>query len=272
MRVLMLGWEFPPHISGGLGTACFGLTSGLAAEGVEVLFVVPHANGDEDERFVRIVDAGRADAPPDLGARGSMLSSAGSRTGRSLSLLRVNSPLRPYLTAESYAEHLRAISVLAVKDTDGPTTSLAGAHDERYAGDLAAEVRRYAEVARGLAAEEHFDLIHAHDWMAFPAGLAAQESSGKPLITHVHALECDRAGGHGDERIAALEQIGIEGAERVVCVSRYTRGRVSASYVVAHEKLRVVHNGRPERRSSPSLAPTRPGRTRGSLGGCGKSP
>ena len=57
MRVLMFGWEFPPHIAGGLGTACYGMTRGLAQHGVKVIFVMPKAYGDEDQQFVRVVNA-----------------------------------------------------------------------------------------------------------------------------------------------------------------------------------------------------------------------
>src|ERR671932_579334 len=41
MRVFMLGWEFPPFISGGLGTACYGLTKAMSAIGTDILFVLP---------------------------------------------------------------------------------------------------------------------------------------------------------------------------------------------------------------------------------------
>ena len=61
MRVLMFGWEFPPHISGGLGTACYGLTRGLAYQGLDIVFVVPKAYGDEDQSSIRLV--GASDVP-----------------------------------------------------------------------------------------------------------------------------------------------------------------------------------------------------------------
>ena len=41
MKVLMFGWEFPPYMSGGLGTACLGMTRALADDRVEILFVMP---------------------------------------------------------------------------------------------------------------------------------------------------------------------------------------------------------------------------------------
>ena len=61
-RVLMFGWEFPPHIAGGLGTACLGLTKGLAKQGVEVLFVMPKASGDEDQSAAKIINASDVEA------------------------------------------------------------------------------------------------------------------------------------------------------------------------------------------------------------------
>ena len=57
IKVLMFGWEFAPHISGGLGTACLGLTKGLAKNEVEVLFVMPKASGDEEAQAARIINA-----------------------------------------------------------------------------------------------------------------------------------------------------------------------------------------------------------------------
>ena len=53
----MFGWEFPPHIAGGLGTACEGIVKGLAHNGVETLFVMPSASGDEDQSATTILNA-----------------------------------------------------------------------------------------------------------------------------------------------------------------------------------------------------------------------
>ena len=43
MKVFMLGWEFPPFISGGLGTACYGLTKAMDQIGLDVIFVLPRS-------------------------------------------------------------------------------------------------------------------------------------------------------------------------------------------------------------------------------------
>src|SRR5271165_988781 len=57
MKALMFGWEFPPHISGGLGTACYGLAKGLLQNDVELIFVVPKVFGDEDPGAMRLISA-----------------------------------------------------------------------------------------------------------------------------------------------------------------------------------------------------------------------
>lgn len=205
MRVLMLGWEFPPSISGGLGTACHGLVRGLAGRGVEVTFVLPRAPGASPS-FVELVGC---EGEP-VGVETVPLASA----------------LRPYQSAREYA---------AARCGEG-------AEGGAYGGDLMAEVERYARAATALGSGRSFDLVHAHDWMTWPAGLALRAASGRPLVCHLHASEVDRAGPSGDPRIHAIEQSGFDGADRVVCVSRYTADVVRRHYAVDEGKLTVVHN------------------------------
>ncbi len=191
MKVLLLGWEYPPHISGGLGTACAGIARGLAAQGVEVLVVVPRACGPEE----------RAGAGEHAGIEivGTGTLGAGATPGA-------------YATAG-------------------------------YGPGLFAAVEHYAEAVRAIARAQAVDLVHAHDWMSVPAGIAARTSSGAPLVWHVHSCEHDRTPGQPDARIEALEQLGLDAAERVVCVSHYTCGVLRERYRVDASKLRVVHNG-----------------------------
>ncbi len=111
-----------------------------------------------------------------------------------------------------------------------------------YGPNLLAEVARYASVVGELAGRETFDVIHAHDWMTYPAGIAAARASGKPLVAHVHAIEFDRCGEHGNPAIVDLERRGLAAADRVVCVSQYTADVVAKRYCVASQRLRVVHN------------------------------
>jgi glycogen(starch) synthase len=225
----MLGWEFPPQISGGLGTACQGLAQGLDACGVEVTFVVPRAQGSESAGGARVLGA-------------SAFSSEVARGPRTLAL---DSALRPYQSAREYRDERAAGAGERGADLRGG-----------YGAELAEEVQRYAELVGAIARREPFDLVHAHDWMAYPAGLLAKEQSGKPLVNHLHACEHDRNAAHPDARILELEQAGFSGADRVLCVSHYAAGVLGRHYRLEPQRLRVVHNAveQPHLASGPRAA------------------
>ncbi len=59
-RVLMLGWEFPPFITGGLGTACHGLTRAMSRLGMDVTFVLPKHIDASMASHVRLLSPGEA--------------------------------------------------------------------------------------------------------------------------------------------------------------------------------------------------------------------
>lgn len=222
MRVLMLGWEFPPCVTGGLGVACRGITEGLASHDVRVLFVVPRSGGAPERHGARVIGCDQL-----VGASATAVEARPTGRGK-LDVLGVSSPLRPYMGAGEYARES------SWEDTGG--------FQGGYGPSLFAEVERYADVVSELALGETFDLIHAHDWMTFPAAQRIRERTGKPLVCHVHACERDRSDSFPDERILELERAGFAGADLVVCVSRYTATRVHAEYGIPREKLRVVHN------------------------------
>lgn len=171
MRVLMFGWEFPPHIAGGLGTACYGMTRGLARNGVDVTFVVPHAYGDEDQRFTHVLNASEVEA-----LYGPTGSGADDILG-SMSFIRIDSNMVPYISPEEYADYYEQF----VK-TGQKTWSTTDAWKQRYTfsgkygANLMEEVARYAIVAAQVARdlEGQFDIIHAHDWLTYYAGIAAK--------------------------------------------------------------------------------------------------
>lgn len=234
MKVLMLGWEFPPRISGGLGTACQGIVEGLVAQGVEVLLVVPRLFGGEEAAGARVVAAGDVPLPPaGVGAR------AARELPARLQLAFVDSPLQPYQTRTGYAAFVqRAQRVSAAAHPAAGGAAFVGG----YGPTLAAEVERYAHAVAELAAREEFDVIHAHDWMTVPAGFLARRVSGCPLVYHVHATETDRAGDARDAGIVAVEQAGLDGADRIVCVSHFTRDLLEREYRLDAARARVVHN------------------------------
>jgi len=211
----MFGWEFPPFNSGGLGVACEGLVNGLASLGAQITFVLPKKM-DYNCDACKFVFSG-----PRL------------RSGKyvaGVNTIEIDSPLSPYLTAESYESDL---AIYADKHVGRGV----------WRGDMVGEVMRYAAMTRGIAEVENFDIIHCHDWLSLPAGLEAKKTSGKPLVFQVHATEYDRVNDNClNKDICAIEKRGLEEADVVVAVSDYTKRQITARYNIDPEKIEVVPN------------------------------
>ena len=234
----MFGWEFPPHIAGGLGTACYGMTRGLARNGVEVVFVMPRAYGDEDQRFVRVVNASDVET---IGTRDHEFS---EELLEKVSFIHIDSNMLPYISPEEYAayhdEFVRSGRTHEWTDVWKQRYTFSG----KYGANLMEEVARYAVVAAQVAKdlEGQFDVIHAHDWLTYFAGIAAKRVSGKPLVVHMHATEFDRSGENINRRVYAIEKAGMQAADRVIAVSELTRRIVIGKYGIPAEKVVTVHN------------------------------
>ncbi|MGE0078618.1 MAG: glycosyltransferase family 4 protein [Bacteroidales bacterium] len=234
MRVLMFGWEFPPHITGGLGTACFGLTRSIAKQNVDVIFIVPKAFGDEDGSYVRLVAAESIDV--------SHTNTQLEEFWKHIQYLEISSNIVPYVDPEEFR---RIIESSELESTDISTFSSRKKFkfSGKYGPNLMSEVTRYAIIAATLASENHFDVIHAHDWLTYPAGIAAKMVSGKPLVIHVHATEFDRSGENVNQNVYDIERRGMEVADKIVTVSHYTRNIVINRYGIPEDKVITVHNG-----------------------------
>ncbi|PLX01772.1 MAG: 4-alpha-glucanotransferase [Marinilabiliales bacterium] len=233
MRILMFGWEFPPHITGGLGTACFGLTKGLSKHGVEMMFVVPKAYGDEDQRAVRILNA--SDISFDLE------DSEYKEFWANIKYMEVGSNIIPYVDPVEFSKVFEDNKKTGEKYTSNVFSKryeFSGA----YGVNLMEEVARYALIGSGIAAKEKHDIIHAHDWLTYPAGIAAKKASGKPLVVHMHATEFDRTGGDVNQVVYDMEREGMEAADRVITVSNLTRKVVIEKYGIDPGKVVTVHN------------------------------
>jgi glycosyltransferase involved in cell wall biosynthesis len=114
-----------------------------------------------------------------------------------------------------------------------------------YGPDLLGEVERFAVDVSGRVRDAGFafDVIHAHDWTTFRAGLALRAATGKPLVAHVHITEFDKSGGeHADPAVYALEREGIAGADRVIAVSRRIAATCRERYGADPARVRVVYN------------------------------
>lgn len=287
----MLGWEYPPHISGGLGTACEGLTTALARHGVAIDFLVPTLYGEEDAPHMQLLSASGVgmteqvvtplaarQAPPvqaiapdpslstDPIQTATTETTTQASTGR-IRTIQVPAMLKPYLDQSTYRELITTggfdettMAKLAqelpsppheispqdhvhLPGDDLPASSMEPATGPHYGQDLFSEVARYAAAATRRVNGRQYDLVHAHDWMTFPAGMAIAARINAPLITHVHSLEYDRAAEGADRDIVDVEHVGLEHAARVIAVSYYTRGLINRLHGTALDKISVVHNG-----------------------------
>ena len=232
----MFGWEFPPHIAGGLGTACEGIVKGLAYNGVETLFVMPSASGDEDQSATTIINA--SDVAVDTA------SSTVDEFLDKVKFVHIGTNMIPYVGPEEFSsivEEERRRQSEDFRIQYGMKYKFSG----KYGTNLMEEVARYAMVGGTIAMQhkDEFDVIHAHDWLTYLAGIAAKELTGKPLVVHVHATSYDRGDEkHIDTRILDIETRGMLAADRVVTVSNLTRSIVINKYHIDPSKVVTVHN------------------------------
>lgn len=224
-RVFMIGWEYPPHNSGGLGVACEGMTHALADQQTQLYFTLPYQliGGVSHMQVLTCTD-------PSWSADGQLYTP-------------------PFL---SYSAQ-QPVPMVA------PSTAVNS--DELRAlpqSELERKVDQYAhQVAQtGSQMKRGFDIIHAHDWMSFPAALALANRTRKPFIAHVHSTEFDRVPhGLGSSFITHTEAQGMQRADRVVAVSFYTKRLLVDRYGIDPEKIEVVHNG-----IAPALPAPNPGK------------
>ncbi len=212
--ILMYGWEFPPYNSGGLGVACYGLSRALTRKKVKITFVLPQKIS-LSANFLRIIFA------QDYASYSSK---------KKFSLQTKGFLLYPYITQRDYQQQYQQYEKQE--------------QNIFFAPDLYSEVQRYALNAKNIAKKEKFDIIHAHDWLSFLAGIKSKEVSGKPLIVHVHATEFDRTGNQGvNKLIWDIEKEGFEKADKIVAVSNLVKENLMQHYSVPQEKINVVYNG-----------------------------
>lgn len=224
MKALMFGWEFPPHILGGLGTASYGLTKGMAKQGdMEILFVIPKPWGDEDQSFMKIIGANNTPV-----------------VWRDVSWETVKSRLEKYMNPEEYfwmRDNIYA-DFNYMHTNDLGCLEFSG----RYPNNILEETNNYSIMAGVIARTYGFDVIHAHDWLTYPAGLHAKSVSGKPLVIHVHATEFDRSRGKPNPTVYGIEKDGMEHCDHIICVSNLTRKTVIENYHQPEWKVSTVHN------------------------------
>lgn len=204
MKVLTFGWDFPPQTTGGLGIACQGLTRELALEGVDVVFVLPRSQKVQGNARFIFADIEKM-----------------------VKMREVSSGLVPYLGSSS---------LIDVYDEFGRRVV--------YSRTILEEVHAYAHKAAKIAKEESFDIIHAHDWTAYLAGVAAKIATGKPLILHVHATAFDQAASDNiDPEVYKIEKEAFALADSIITVSQFTKNIIVDKHGADASKIHVIHNG-----------------------------
>ena len=220
----MFGWEFPPHILGGLGTASYGLTQGMSMqEDMEITFCIPKPWGDEDQSFLKII--GMNSTPV---------------VWKDVNWDYVNSRVGGYMNPQDYydlRDHIYAdFNYLHTNDLG--CIEFSG----RYPDNLQEEINNYSIVAGVVARQQQYDIIHSHDWLTYPAGIHAKQISGKPLVIHVHATDFDRSRGNVNPTVYSIEKNGMDHADHIMCVSELTRQTVIHKYHQDPRKVTTVHN------------------------------
>ena len=278
----MFGWEFPPHITGGLGTACYGLTKAMSSfNDLDITFVVPKTYGDEDQSVGTIKSAEEVEVDMDLIHEKQNRIKTQIEQIKDLEItenkvfddvhekikyIEIQSLIKPYLSPEEFEKYIReeknAERNLHINKegkivyyVDGKEMELELPSDYfrtknkayfrftgKYGKSLMNEVSNYAVIASELVKNEDFDIIHAHDWLTYLAGVAAKQVSGKKLVIHVHATEFDRSGENVNQLVYDIERYGMDHADKIIAVSELTRQIVINRYGQSPDKVVVVHN------------------------------
>ena len=224
MKALMFGWEFPPHILGGLGTASYGLTRGMASCGdMDITFVIPKPWGDEDRSFAHIIGA-------------SQVPVAWRETSREYVDGRIGRLMSPELYFR-LRDHIYA-DFNYMRTNDLGCIEFSG----RYPDNLLEEINNYSITAGVIARTLDFDIIHSHDWLTYPAGIHAKQVTGRPLVMHVHATDYDRSRGNVNPTVFNIERDGMLHADHIITVSNLTRNTVIDKYGIDPAKVTTVHN------------------------------
>ncbi len=221
-KVLMFGWEFPPLLTGGVGSACYGLTRHLALQGVEIDFVLPSIPVKMHHLFLNLLDA--RDYFSTSG--NTKLQNNSDLTYSHLAALHTNNLLlTPYLDQKQYQQIISQIYFSSC-----------------YEKSIFKEVKRYGQTALKIIANKTFDIIHAHDWPSFTAGIEVKKRTHTPLVIHFHTTEFDRHPYAVDYQVLKIEQQGIDYADHVIVVSQQMKQLLLERYQVDPSKISVIYN------------------------------
>ena len=233
MRILMLGWEFPPNISGGLGVASQELAESLALAGHQVTFLLPKKSKQQISKLVKLLDASQIRPNSELWKNEQEV----------LKETELGKHVLPYLPAQVFKKARKSGKKITSLLSADEAALLQKIHlTGTYEGDLRAELVKYALLAVQVAVEKEFDVVHAHDWITFRAGKMIRERTKLPLFLHVHSTENDRNGVHAQDFVVQEERAGFEVADHIFCVSARLKFAVTSGYNIPPVKVSVAPN------------------------------
>jgi glycogen synthase len=232
-KVLMLGWEFPPVINGGLGVACLGLCKALSKY-VDLTMILPKSDPDFIVDKVELIGLNNLEIENLKKIKTSKYYKKFSKVET------VEANIDPYDTASINFDILKSQTGINMAISDLTNIFSIG---DLYGDDLIYKVTEFAKYTSRLASNKEFDVIHCHDWMTFLAGIEIKAITGKPLVLHVHALEYDRSGPESKNFVYELERWAMHYADAVIPVSNYTGNIAATHYGVDRNKITPVHNG-----------------------------
>jgi len=226
----MLGWEFPPFNVGGLGVACHGLAKSLVKKGADLTIVLPKAPPEKMHPEFKII-----------GTSNYVRETNFEEYSKEFKIKKVESLLYPYMNERTYQENYKQIKRNLEKQYDSKNHEFNS--DLPYGKNLIEEIHRYAFKVLNISKKSHFDIIHAHDWMTYPAGIKAKESSGKPLILHIHNTAYDRSGGNPNPIEYEIEKEGFQKCDKVIAISNFVKNTLISKYNIPSKHIEVIHNG-----------------------------
>ncbi|HET6244325.1 MAG: glycosyltransferase [Bacteroidetes bacterium] len=232
-EVLMLGWEFPPVINGGLGIACHDLSIAMA-EFANVTMIIPKAIPGFNTGKLNVIGLNNIDVNSfeDISRQ--------NEYGSLNEIYKIPMDLDPYYSTDYTSE--RKTGYINEVIIQGKKYSIFDI-DNLYGGDVIHKVIQFGNIAAKLSERLNFDIIHTHDWMTMVAGMEIKARSGKPLVMHIHSLEVDRSGPESKGWMYDIEKQGMEAADLLMPVSRFTAENIVKYYGIDPAKIVPVHNG-----------------------------
>ncbi len=220
MKVLMLGWELPPMYAGGIGMVCYDLLKELSKQNVKVTYLMPFGpdNFASDTNAQVVIAENKV---PHI---------------QNAEILKVNTLFEAYQSPQEYDEKFQAHTTSTLQNKTG------NVRKNLYGPDLFSEIDLFAKRAFDLASHLDYDIIHAHDWMTFPAAIGLADAKKKPLILHVHNTIYDRYLGNASQHEKDIEQHGLQRADTIVVVSNYIKNTIVSKYGIDPQKIEVIHN------------------------------